>query len=283
MDTEGLAPGDTPYEPPVADLLTLGEEETRFGQPWPDYVARFGLTAEHVPELIRLATDRELNGPYDVTRPEAWAPVHAWRALGQLRAVEAARPLAELLAWIQDDDFALEELPRVFGLLGSGAIPALRALLRDPRADQWARVAAAGGLRHIAEAEPATRDEAVAAITEVLGLLSGNDPDFNALLISALIGMRAAETAPLIRRAFEADAVEESIVGDWEDVQIALGLLDQRITPRPHYHLELSPFAGASREWDEPRRAPGVGKKKQKAARKRKLERESRKRNRKKR
>jgi hypothetical protein len=48
-----------------------------------------------------------------------------------------------------------------------------------------------------------------------------------------------AKSARLTRRlakcAFAADKVDISILGDWEDAQIALGLLDKRLTPPPEY------------------------------------------------
>src|SRR5438093_123369 len=74
------------YKDPVARLLTLGD--ARPVKTWPNYL-ELGLSREHVPELIRMATDDELNWA-DSESLEVWAPIHAWRALGQLRAEEAA-------------------------------------------------------------------------------------------------------------------------------------------------------------------------------------------------
>jgi hypothetical protein len=73
------------YSSPVSELLTFGD--CRDFREWPDYLD-LGLRPEHVPELIELATDKELNWA-DPESLEVWAPVHAWRALGQLRAVPA--------------------------------------------------------------------------------------------------------------------------------------------------------------------------------------------------
>ena len=67
-------------------------ETGRWHEGAPDYVGEFGLRSEHVPALVDIARrwlevgDR----PDDET---FFAPVHAWRALGQLRAVEAVEPL----------------------------------------------------------------------------------------------------------------------------------------------------------------------------------------------
>ena len=49
---------DSEYTEPVAQLLTYGDprDETE----WPDYLT-LGFTEEHVPELIKMATDEDLN------------------------------------------------------------------------------------------------------------------------------------------------------------------------------------------------------------------------------
>jgi hypothetical protein len=60
----------------------------------------------------------------------------------------------------------------------------------------------------------------------------------NGCLISDLIDLKAVEAAPLMARAFEARRVDLSVAGDWEDVQVELGLLAQRETPQPNYWLE---------------------------------------------
>lgn len=275
--THDPTPPDVPYASPASELLALGDEFAR-DDAWPDYPARFGFTAEHIPELIRLATDRALNS-VGGDGPEIWAPIHAWRVLAQLRAEEAAEPLVDLLSWVEDNDFAFDELPVVFGMLGGEAMPAVRVFLADGDADLWSRAAAAEGLRRIAEAEPERRNEVVAALVERLGEFATNDPALNAFLIGELIDLHATEAAPSIERAFEEDAVDISITGDWEDVQIALGLLAHRITPRPHYHAAPRPVAGVARGQTEPRQVGNATKNKQKAARKRKMARESRKRN----
>jgi hypothetical protein len=67
----------TSYSSPVSELLTVGD--CRDFREWPNYLD-LGLGSEHVPELIEVATDNELNWA-DSESLEVWAPVHAWRAL----------------------------------------------------------------------------------------------------------------------------------------------------------------------------------------------------------
>jgi len=94
-----------PYPDPVNKLLALGE--LKCGARWQDYRS-LGLTSENVPDLIRMATDPELNRASSHSK-EVWAPAHAWRALGQLHAMAAAEPLLGMRdeAARQQHDWAL--------------------------------------------------------------------------------------------------------------------------------------------------------------------------------
>src|ERR1700757_3329402 len=89
------------YAAPVQRLLGVGESIGVDPAKWPDYADEYGLGREHAAELIRLACDEALMGaPSD--RAEVWAPVHAWRALGQLKIDEAVPPLLALLKTAED-------------------------------------------------------------------------------------------------------------------------------------------------------------------------------------
>lgn len=241
----------TTYTPPVAQLLTLGECRIR---EWPNYL-ELGLSQEHVPELIRMATDPALNWG-DPDSSDVWAPVHAWRALGQLRATPAIEPLLPLLEELDDSDWAAEELPEVYGMIGKAAIPALRDYLADTANEMWPRITAAHALERIAAHHPEARAECVAVLTQQLEHFATQDPSFNASLIGFLLDLKAVEAAPLMERAFAAERVDLMVQGDWEDVQIELGLKQERDTPRPR----LTPFGFL----DQPAAAPDRAKRKSK-------------------
>ena len=114
------------YDPPVDRLFTL-DPPPGPAAAWPDYLA-LGLGREHVPALVRMATDPALSRSTD--ERELWAPLHAWRALGQLGDPAAAAPLLDFLAALdEDEDYAREELPTVLGLLGPTVLPSLAAFL----------------------------------------------------------------------------------------------------------------------------------------------------------
>jgi hypothetical protein len=224
------------YPQPVDKLLTLGDARNTIG--WSGYVA-LGLGPEHIPDLIRMALDEELHWAGSDSL-QVWSPIHAWRALGQLRAESAIEPLLGLLHRIDDDqdDWVGEDLPKVMGMIGPAAIPALTAYVADLSHGLWARVAAVASLSEIGQRHSSSRAECVATLTRLLEHYQDRDKTINADLVAGLIELRAIESAPVIERAFAAGCVDISVSGDWEDVQVELGLARERTTPRPDYLAE---------------------------------------------
>jgi hypothetical protein len=219
----------TDYPYPVSQLLTLDEPEGFTPDEWPNYLD-LGLTAEHIPDLIRLATDQELRWAEEDT-PDVWGPIHAWRALGQLHAEAAAEPLLSLFERLDEDEYfdewAVEELPEVYAMFGPAAIPALNAYLTDPIHGVYPRDAAGTSLQAIGKAYPEARADCVAHIMRILESFEDNDPILNANLISNLLHLEASQTLPLIEQAFDAQRVDESWI-DWADVQRHLKLAGYR-------------------------------------------------------
>jgi hypothetical protein len=217
------------YSDPVSQLLAL--DSPQFGhRNWPDY-GPLGLTSSDVPELLRII-DEGMRAP-DPDTPLGWAPVHAWRVLGHLRDLSAIQPLLGVLRAAWEDDWVTEEIPRVLAMIGPTAIPQLTAVLKETRHSAWARVAASDSLAEIGELHPERREEVVATLAGQLSKWWREPPVFNAFIVAALVQMKAVEAAATIEEAFAEDAVELDVNGDWEDVQVELGLLEQRLTPRP--------------------------------------------------
>ena len=208
------------YQPPVAKLLNYGD--CRYHKEWLNYVRALNLEEKHIPELIKMATDEELNQG-DPDSQEVWSPVHAWRALGQLKAKEALKPLSALLN-NRDDDWISNDFPTLCTLIGVDSIPVLKEFLADASNDFFARIDAAQSLEAISSKYPETRESNIAAIAGELEKFRDNNPTFNGLLISQLIHLQAVETIGIIERAFKANRVETFIAGDWEDVQVEFGL-----------------------------------------------------------
>jgi len=222
------------YTDPVRRLLFIGESDGWTPATWPDYPAAYGLGREHAAELIGLACDSAFDGE---DGEEIWAPMHAWRALGQLKVEEATAPLLALLSRnAEDDDVLSEELPAVFGMIGPPAIPHLAGYLSGQSISQWAAIAALGGLKEIAARCPEQRGECIVIVARMLARHEDADPLINGFAIWNLIDLGAVEAIYAIREVFRRGVVDLSVVGDEEDVEIALGLRNKRTTPMQSYH-----------------------------------------------
>ncbi|HEY9226225.1 MAG TPA: hypothetical protein VIP11_06240 [Gemmatimonadaceae bacterium] len=213
--------------PYIAVLRTLSAEGTP-SRTWADYRS-LGLNQADVPGLIDVMVDPELNTSSDPAKH--WMPLHAWRALGQLGAVEAVQPLIEQMIAL-DDDYLGNEFQQVMALLGPAAIPPLAAALSRRDFDPIVRGAMAEAIGAIGQAHPSVATAAAVLVAERLEHFAEHTAELNSLLVGALLDLRAVQHADIIERVMTSGPIDEQFCGDWEDVQIELGLLDQRTTPR---------------------------------------------------
>lgn len=208
------------YSQPVAAYLKAGVPD--FGGAWRD-ARREVLGMEHAPELIRMATDPALHESASQSS-EVWAPVHAWRELARMGALEAIPPLAALLRERFDDEWVIEDLTWAFIELGPPSLGAMMELIADPGEDDDARGVAAEVMRGIAGEHPECRAEVVAELVGVLEKWEENSSYLNASLVADLVMLGARDAGPLIREVYDEGALDEDLAGTWEHVQADLEL-----------------------------------------------------------
>jgi hypothetical protein len=221
-------------------LVSCPEPDAR-AKAWPDYLERLALTEADIPELIAIATNESLTY---IGTDTAWAPLHAWRCLGQLRAIAAAEPLLPLFGW--DWDWAWEDLPEAYALIGPDALPILEAaivpFLRD---DQSGVVSMVSVIAKIGAVSDVARTAAVATLGRLLLHYKTTQRIINGALTSAAIDLKAVEHAELLATMHAADRVDTSYCGSWAQVQVDLGLRDrsefQEADLKPLYK-DLAPF-----------------------------------------
>lgn len=206
------------------------------GQPgrnpqWPDYLSLYGFSAADIPELITLLTDETFN-ELDSSHLELWAPLYAWRILGQLASTEAIAPMVSGFDSLLEDDYAFDDSPIAIGMIGPAAIPALWAYWQQPGKDQFSYVMALDSLYEIATRHPASRAQVLECYQRYMAKPITSAFNLNGLLISRLIDMGASELIEDIRHLFALDCVDISCAGDLEEVEMWLGLPSERSTPK---------------------------------------------------
>jgi hypothetical protein len=230
------------YEDPVRRLLDIGETADYRPDEWPDYPATFGFGPDHVPALIRMTCDRDLHD-LDAKVAAGWAPMHAGRTLAQLRTTEAIEPLLALVRAMPGYDLISEEVPVVLGIIGPATIEPIQAFIatawNDPERPAGTGIAA---LKQVADHNPDTRDRCIGIFAELLTTHDGLNHWEKGCIVSALLDLKAVEAIDAIRAAFAANAIDLSVAGDLEDVEIDLGLRATRTTPKPSYNPLLDLF-----------------------------------------
>jgi hypothetical protein len=207
----------------------------------PDYVTEFRLQQTHVPALVEIAREWVEN---DELPEDEWsAPIHAWRALAQLRAVEVVEPLLAMQNRLdeQGDQWYLEEFHDVFGVIGAPALAALSEYLADRDNEEFPRISTANGLCEIGKRHPETRPQVVEVLASQLGEHEPGVYSLNGFLVLYLTNLNAVESAEVIERAFAAGVVDETVAGDWTIIREELGVPGQGLVPdrprppRPHF------------------------------------------------
>ena len=125
-----------------------------------------------------MATDKDLHKAFS-DELEVWAPVHAWRALGQLKAQQAIEPLIGLFDELIDDDWIDDELPTVFALIGPAALPFLANYLSDQTNGKSPLILAASCISEIGLKNKVAREKSIAILTKQLAAFDVNDSELN--------------------------------------------------------------------------------------------------------
>ncbi|HEY4718935.1 MAG TPA: DUF1186 domain-containing protein [Anaerolineales bacterium] len=266
------------YSEVVQQCFRRGEPDWK---DWDDYLA-LGFTPAHVPELIHiLENTAQIWDQVGEEDPSEWAPIHAWRGLAQLGAVEALPAMLRLHETEGENDWVGEEIPEALAKLGPSVLGDLREYHCNPKNEPWTRIAVAHALELMSNQHPESRPDCVAILCAGLDLFEQNDETVNGFIISYLADINAPETAALVERAFQSSRVDLSIMGDYEEFQIAVGLLKERLTSPPKYGWFMPGVHKAFLELEEQRKSKERQAEK-KEKKKRKQEKKTRKRQKKK-
>ncbi|MDC0864791.1 SEC-C metal-binding domain-containing protein [Rickettsiaceae bacterium] len=235
--------------------ILLMPDDLRMWRPESPMYNNFAVNKEEIDELIDLACDMNLY--YSELEEEYWISIHAWRILCELDASEAVEPLIYTFNKYPEDDYSdyLDiELPEVVARLSKGKhLKILSNLLHDKSKSINSRTLSLRVIELTGEYfEPCT-SECLDILTHCLDESDAEQRDFNGYIIAAMLDLdRQGSKIDSIRKAFNADIVDLTMVGDLEDVEIKLGLRDKRETPKRNYILERYPQLKLFNESNKP-------------------------------
>lgn len=235
----------------LARLEGLGEPplDRSWSEDSGEYVARLALGPEHVPDLLTIL-GLWLSAPEGFPPDDsAFAPVHAWRALGQLRAEECVRPLLAIMNPLdrEADDWFVQDFPAVLGAIGAPALEPATAYLRDSRNRPGSRGCAADGLTEIAKRHPECAERAISALVDQMARWEDTDPFLNASVVAALVKLRVWQAADVIEEAYAARRVDAALAGSWGYVRETLDVPGLGLAPDEEEFVELDDGTAVSR------------------------------------
>ena len=218
---------ETNYREPLNKFLELGRPDTYNVEDWADYVSEYNLTDEHIPDLLKmLDVYTQPIDDFDEHDPASWTAIHVWRALGQLKNEQAIQPLIDVMMRGTWEDWGWEDIPQAIALIGEPAIePVKRELAKRAAKYDLHPTWFHGTLENIANMNNSLKERVVDILIEQLEEAKTNDPALNGFIIGTFLDWKVERALPTIEKAFATDSVDTGIVGDWEEVQVAFGLL----------------------------------------------------------
>jgi hypothetical protein len=221
------------YTAPVANLLSYEQCQPVGADEWPDYVSALGLTKAHIPELLTLMQDVYLYEwdpekdpplPTDLDPDLLWCgPIHAWRTLGQLRAVEF---LEGALTVLQSPmkEWAMEEFPDICQLIGPEVVDPLGEIIQANIDTDNDVAPLIESLSLVPEKYPEERDRCVAILSAALERYPEISNHHNTFLVLALQDLKATEAVDTLEAVYQSKRIDEMFCGTWAYTQIKLGL-----------------------------------------------------------
>lgn len=147
----------------------------------------------------------------DPGSPLSMAPVHAWRLPGRFQAVSAIDRLVQLLKMPDLTPYIETDLPGILSLFGVSAIPALHAILEDPKNGEVPRICAIEALSLLAKAFTDTRVECIDILIDWIKRANKSERVINGFSVSCLIDLKTKVSINAIRDVYQNEAVDPSI------------------------------------------------------------------------
>lgn len=168
-------------------------------------------------------------------------------ALAALRRYADPDMLPALIIWLArealDEDGIAYEISDIFIKIGPPAVDVLLQFAQKTLIDDFKEVffshAAVTSMQH----DQYRRSDIIVALKKTIEYRLKHRPVVDlTLLLLTLLDLRPIDELDFFREMYQPDKVDFGICGDWEDIEIELGLRETRSTPKPDYQKLSATF-----------------------------------------
>lgn len=201
--------------------------------PLVDYIKQFNLSPDDLPIFAVMVSSDKLHFAND---DRYFVPLHSVCAIADLQVAGSETLIINELyrCHTYDDDYLSELAPFCLAKFGREAFDNF-VNASNQLDDPFAKSIFQETFKIIAQTQPKNREPAIDVLVKSLQDFANHDKTYNSFLINSLVDLKANEHSPLIKQAFDADCVDLSVQGDYEEVEILFGIRQQRSTPRPEF------------------------------------------------
>ncbi|MDQ7062188.1 MAG: hypothetical protein Q9M43_14135 [Sulfurimonas sp.] len=215
------------YSKNLQKLLKLGSD-TLNGRNKLDY-KKYNLSEDDIPELSKMAFDEAL---FNSKIQGQWsATYHALNALIQFKSMKDFSKLISILPDNRDNDYLNEIAIDSIRILEDASFEDVEDALLNKDYTSDAKMTLLNGLSDIAKKRQDFNKRIVEMVTKTVdkqGLCSAS----NGFAVMVLVDAGGLENIEKIREIFQTKDVDDFIVGDLEDIEINLGIMENRDTPK---------------------------------------------------
>ena len=213
-------------------LAKFGEEGLIRTEEFTKNYADLGFRRDDIEGLLEIALDEDLELYNSSVGKERYIPCHAITALGQFEAVEALDRLLKRLDFFHKDDYYREAVLYYIRKISYLKLDVLIEYFLDREKYTGLRVLVVEGIEEALNRDDILDKKAEKAFVEYLQRDDELDDFLNPMVIFMLIEITDDKYIDLIREVFETKPVNIYYDGDFEDVEIRLGLREKRSKPR---------------------------------------------------
>jgi HEAT repeat protein len=177
---------------------------------WKDYQEILPQEEYDEAFLLNTLTDNNLlEAPEESPLP--WVPLHAWRALGQMRSLTAIEPVLRLAEGSVQQ--AYNDFANLSACIGDKAIEPLVAILNDDTRSEITRSLAAEGLGAIGRSSSGpARARIVESLMDQIRQNDGSDGWVNGAAAEALMMMEERSVGPEVLKMYDEGRIQIGMV-----------------------------------------------------------------------